>query len=300
MPYNSTYTYILVRIHGQSNHLGRATLASIPNSGMYAPYSGLSSSYQLKGTSSNSVKVWHESELKEATLENYNLNTLLIDSTTFTDHANRLTTQMGSWLSCINDVRASLDADGNNNDLIVYGNTRGGMSAVTQPASMSLDVDEFTRLGLNAFIEYVLSSGISNPYLIFSMNQGESDSSSPATAAAALVSWNEWQVDLKERFGYAPPFIVNSPDWDRADILASLETYITDNSNVYSSYGTTLADSIDEIESLHNATGVGTAIDKTNSGTYTTDGTHFNYAANIQSGKIEALRVRELATGFGD
>jgi hypothetical protein len=266
---------------------------------MYAPYSGLSSSYQLKGTSSNSVKVWHDSELKEATLENYNLNTLLVDSTTFTDHANRLTTQMGSWLSCINDVRAALDADGNNNDLIVYGNTRGGMSAVTQPASMSLDVDEFTRLGLNAFIEYVLSSGISNPYLIFSMNQGESDSSSPALAAAALVSWNEWQVDLKERFGYAPPFIVNSPDWDRADIRASLETYITNNANVYSSYGTTLADSIDEIESLHNATGVGTAIDKTNSGTYTTDGTHFNYAANIQSGKIEALRVRELATGFG-
>jgi hypothetical protein len=132
------------------------------------------------------------------------------------------------------------------------------------------------------------------------MNQGESDSSSPALAAAALVSWNEWQVDLKERFGYAPPFIVNSPDWDRADIRASLETYITNNANVYSSYGTTLADSIDEIESLHNATGVGTAIDKTNSGTYTTDGTHFNYAANIQSGKIEALRVRELATGFGD
>jgi hypothetical protein len=300
MPYNTSYTYILVRVHGQSNEAGRALLSSIPNSGMYAPYSGLASSYQLKGTSSNSVKVYHDSELKEATLENYNLNTLIVDAQTFTDHAVRSATQMGSWLSCINDVRAALDADGNNNDLIVYGNTRGGMSAVPQPASMSLDVDEFTRLGLNGFIEYVLSSGISNPYLIFSMNQGESDSSSPAAAAAALVSWNEWQVDLKERFGYAPPFIVNSPDWDRTNILASLETYITGNANVYSSYGTTLADSIDEIESLHNATGIGTAIDKAVTGTYTIDGTHFNYAVNIQSGKIEALRVRELATGFGD
>ena len=276
----------------QSNGRGATLTSSIPNSGIYAPFNALSTSYQLKGGSSNSVKTYANNSLEELTLENYALNNHIYSPYDYTEKNIRVSNTFGWWLTAIDKIREEMDLEGNNGDLLAYSTSIGGIQSVQNSAlDLSVNSGEHFRFTMESFIRDILQdSTIVNPLPILSWCHGESDNSNPTNLE---IEYNLMIADVKARFGNVP-IIVMPPSWDRTNSIGVLNTIISENDNIYSVFGADMEAAIAETVSRHNATGVGTTMDSTDTATYTDDGVHFNYAVNFHYGEMFQEKLKSI------
>jgi hypothetical protein len=276
----------------QSNGRGATLTSSIPNSGIYAPFNALSTSYQLKGDSSNSVKTYANNSLEELTLENYAINTSIFTTYDYTEKNTRDLNTFGWWLTAIDKIREEMDLEGNNGDLLAYCTSIGGIQAVQNSAlDLSVNSGEHFRFTMESFIRDILEdSTIVNPLPILSWCHGESDNPDPTNLE---IEYNLMIADVKARFGNVP-IIVMPPAWDRTNSIGVLNTIISENDNIYSVFGADMEAAIAETVSRHNATGVGTTMDSTDTATFTDDGVHFNYAVNFHYGEMFQEKLKAI------
>ena len=210
----------------------------------------------------------------------------------------RSTSTIGYWMSLVKEMRSDLDSAGNNNDLLVYATSLGGMSAraTVDAYDLSVDTGEHYRYTMQGFINQILKNpDITNPYPIMLWRQGESDNED---ISETEVEYNKWLSENRALFGYDVPVVIIPPLWSRTDIIALQNKIISENNHVISGFGADLDDFQAETVSQHNATGVGTTIDPSDSATFTIDGLHFNYAVLIQDGIIAAPALESLGSGY--